>query len=291
MNRLLLLFFCISLLGIASLSAQDSRISYGIRAGLGFSKIVGEAEEDTSGNSLEESKFYTGFNASITLYIELIEDKFGLAPELQFSQKGGKYRYNGQGFYTESLGSSTVIAGNRRDAITNINSYVSVPVLVYYRPIERIRIAAGFDVGILVSSVGNGQNKFNWTDLSGDEQEITTALDYAYLSDGIGEAKTEETTILTVDGGGTVINAPNTIGAYYYYPTDEGNYFNRFDMGLNAEVSVFITRGIALSLRANYGLLDVTNNAYDFSRQTGVANSRSDKDRNLSLQLSLGFNF
>ena len=272
-------------------NAQDN-LSYGIKAGLGFSTILGDKEMNSLGEDLETGGFNTGFQAGVVFNIDIIEDKFGVAPEFLFIQKGGKYRYEGPGslMLPDEDGNIRLLEGTRKDALSVVNSYITIPVLLYYQPIERIKISLGADFGFLVGSAGNGETKLTWTDLAGEEQAAILELDHNYSRDKAGEAKSETMITLATDGGNTIYEYPSAIGAYYFNDTKERNYYNIFDMGLVADLTLFVTKGISLGLRANYGLLDINDNKQDFSQQN-TTELRSDADRNLSLQISLGFNF
>jgi hypothetical protein len=282
---------CSIILFLPKGNAQDN-LSYGIKAGLGLSTILGAKEMGSQGEDLEQGGFNTGFQVGVVLNIDIVEDKFGVAPEFLFIQKGGKYRYEGPGslMLPNEAGNIRLLQGTRKDALSVVNSYITIPVMLYYRPIKRIKISLGIDFGFLVSSAGNGETKLTWTDLAGEEQVAILELDHNYNRDKAGEAKSETLTTLATDGGNTIYEYPSVIGAYYFDETKDRNYYNVFDMGLNADVTLFVTKGISLGLRANYGLLDINDNKQDFSQQN-TTELRSDADRNLSLQISLGFNF
>ncbi len=288
-SRLLVLI--VSLLTTTLMMGQDN-FSYGIKAGLNFSTIIGDREADAQGMELESGGYSTGFHAGIVFNYDIIADKFGVSPEFQFSIKGGKYRYEGPGSLalSTSLGSPVTIDGTRKDGISISQSYISFPVMLYYYPVKRIKVSAGMEFGFLVASTGSGGAKLTWTDLGNEEQSISTSLDYNYNRDEPGEVKSDETATLPINGGGTILEYPTSLGAYYFQDMDNGNLFKTFDMGLNADVTLFATKGISIGFRANYGLLDSTNDRADFSQQNPSEN-RADKDRNLSFQVSLGFNF
>lgn len=280
------------LLLFQSLMFSQDNLSYGIKAGLNFSTLQGPREADLSGAELESGGYVTGFNIGVAFNIDIIEDKFGVAPELSFTQKGGKYRYEGPGFLTlnNTAGNPVTLTGTRKDGISIVNSYISIPVLLYYKPVSRLKIAAGMDFGFLVASSGSGETKFTWTDLGNQEQEVIVAFDHNYIKDKPGEATSDVMQTVTFDGGGTTLEYPSAVGAYYFNDEDNGNYYNVFDMGLVADLTFYLTKGISLGGRMNYGLMDITNNDVDFSQQNPTE-KRTDADRNLSFQVSLGFNF
>ena len=98
----------------------------------------------------------------------------------------------------------------------------------------------------------------------------------------------------TLNVGGLTSNIPSFLQAYYLFPEDRGSYFSTIDFGLNVGAYYYWNQGLFLGGRFNYGLSDVTKDNYDVSRQSlnnGQFIQRSDKDRNISLQFSLGFSF
>ncbi len=280
----------ILLISSLGLQAQD-RLSYGIKAGLNFSTITGEKESDTQGLVLEKGGFVTGFHVGAIFDIYILEDKFGVAPELLFSQKGGKYRYDGPGFLPIETTTGTLsTVGTRKDVISVVNSYINIPVMFYYKPLERLKVSAGFDLGFLIASSGNGETQFFWRDTNGENQVLTLEIDYNYYRDKAGEASSDDINTLTFNNNSSSIEYPTAIGAYFFESEKDGNFYNVFDLGLDLDVTVFVTKGISLGVRMNYGLLDVSNNNYDFSK-VNPSISRSDSDKNLSFQAALAFNF
>ncbi len=285
-KKILLSFF--SCLVFFSLHAQD--YSYGIKAGLDFSTIRGELETDASGTELENYRFNTGFHIGAAFRIGFLDDKIGIAPEILFNQRGARYKYEGPGQLSALFddGTAVTLTGNRRESFSIVHSYISLPVMVYYRPVRRVIISSGLDFGFLVSSVGSGENKLTFAGTGGTDQSIAVGLDYNFLRDDPGEGGTE-VTVTSVDG--INLTTPSEIGAYYYQNEDLGSLFNIFDLGLSADLTFMVTKGISAGFRFTYSLLDTTNQDVDFSRLDNGATTRDDKDRNMSLQVSLGFNF
>ena len=122
---------------------------------------------------------------------------------------------------------------------------------------------------------------------------FTVTLDHNYFSDKPGEARTDITKKVAI--GGSQIDIPSTIGAYYLQKSGDESLFDRLDFGLVGGIGFYLNRGLYLGFRANYGLKDVTKTAADISnvrldtQQTFV--TRADKDQNLSFQASIGFSF
>ncbi len=266
-------------------------VSYGIKAGLSFSTIMGESETDANGNSLENNKFYTGFHAGIVVNVPF-NDQFGVAPELLYNMRGTKYRFEGQGFMNlmTELGVNFNQIGIRKEVYTANLFYLDIPVLFYYAPVERFKILVGPHIGILAGATGSGETTLSFVDGTGTAQDIIIELDYNYNRDKAGEAKSDELSSLTINSGGAVISYPSIIGAHYFDSMDDGRFFNTLDLGINGGFRFNLTRGISTEFRASYSFIDATNNDYDFSKVTPDT-PRKDKDNSLSFQVSLGFNF
>lgn len=290
--KLRFLLFCF-FIGLLSAGAQE--FSYGFKTGLNFSRFDGPLEQDLQGNSVEELVLASGFQVGAIFNMELTSF-FGFRGELQFSQKGGRYRYNGESFQVwNSVSDRTIyLTGEKRLSLNVSNSYLDLPLLVYVRPLKWLEIAGGVNVGVLVGSSGAGQMTFNGISEVGvpvDEYSIT--LEYNYLRDEPGQANFNETTELTV--GGETVMIPSRLGAYFLETEAAGKNFNRFDLGLNIGVNLFLNSSLFVGARLNYGLLDVTNNATDYSMVRLDENQqrilRDDMDRNFSIQTTIGFIF
>ena len=91
-----------------------------------------------------------------------------------------------------------------------------------------------------------------------------------------------------------------------FYDADETNaknieaefgykYFNTIDLGLNIGAYYYWHQGLFLGARCKYGLMDVTKDNYDVSQGAWDSSQnfvqRSDKDRNVAVQFSIGFSF
>lgn len=289
MRKKITLLLVTALVAVGSITAQE--LSYNIKAGLNFSRINGPSEM-SAGTDLETRKFTTGFHLGLGLNVGFLEESLGVTTELMFSQKGGKLRYNGPGTATVTTsitGEDRVISGTLSESLTVVNSHLEIPVLLFYKPVERIKISVGPSIGFRLGGTASGERRLDFVDGAGTDQSIIIGLDYNYNKDNPGEATNETLQELTFDNGGITVQYPTEIGAYYGLTEDQGNFFKVIDFGLNADLTFYATEGIGFGIRANYGVFDITNNDIDFSRQDG--SQRSDKDSNLTFQVSLGFNF
>lgn len=68
---------------------------------------------------------------------------------------------------------------------------------------------------------------------------------------------------------------------------DNGSFINRVDIGANLGFIYQLKDRVAIDFRVYHGITDATNNDYDVSLIT--QEPRSDKDRNVSLQLSMTY--
>ena len=223
-------------------------------------------------------------------------DLVGVKWELLYSQKGTDYNFNGAGYQilpTET-GSILNLNGNQRINLNISNAYFDIPVLVYGK-FGKFEVEAGVNIGLLIASTATGELAFSGTSQNGTPiDDFIATLDYKYRKDNPGEVDfTLGTTSINVDG--TPNEIPRILQAYYQFPEDRGNYFNAIDFGLNVGAYYYWNQGLFIGGRFNYGLSDVTKDGYDVSRVEldGSQNfiPRTDKDRNISLQFSLGFSF
>ncbi len=278
-------------------NGYSQELSYGFRAGLNFSRILGPAEENNSGDKLEDFKYFTGFHVGAGLIIKLT-DIYGIKTEVLFSQKGGRLNYEGDSYFILTPSNSMVTeeiitTGNRRSVLTYSNSYIDIPITGYAK-IGRIEFMAGLNVGFLVASSGAGELIYNGVSEAGNELDFTVGLDYNYFGDEPGEATfDDESTTVNIDGEQAVL--PSEAGGYWLFEEDNGNNFAILDLGLNAGFAFYLNAGLYLGFRANLGLVDITNNDYDQSLleldMDNTIISRSDIDRNFNFQVSLGFSF
>ena len=278
----------ISLFSFATLSAQD--FSFGFKAGLSFSTLSGDLETTSNGEDLETFKLTRGFHFGPIFNLKLT-DVFGLRAEVLYSQKGLDYTYSGQSywvFYPTNGDDIYHSGGTRNTRLFISNGYLDIPVTAVVR-LGRIEVSAGVSAGILLSSKGLGEVTYSSTNI----EAFTILLDYNFKTDEASTAAGENAKDVFVNGKD--VSVPQEIGAYYGAFGRDGHLFNSLDLGLNAGLSFYLSKGLFLGFRLNYGLLDVTDETQDISSmQLGENNTfinRADFDRNISLQASVGFSF
>lgn len=278
------------LAGLGNAFAQGE-FSGGFKAGLNFNNIIGEEEtaDEVFGTN-------TGFHIGAS-FVYSVTDLFGLKAELMYSQKGVQYSYDGPSyftFYRKSTGTPIYAEGNRRSDISIANSYIDIPVLVYYK-IGPFELEAGVNAGILVGTTGSGGITFSGSTQAGSPvSEFTAGVDYGFYSDEQGLDAVLQGTEITLNTIPDFIQ-PNSINAYYEAADNSDKKYKTLDLGLNAGLAFFLNSGLYIGVRANYGLTDITNEGQDISPvELGLGNryqTRDDKDQNISIQASVGFRF
>lgn len=278
--------------GAFSLQAQ---VRYGFKTGLNFARMTGPSETSSAGADLENWKSITGFHIGLTLGYAL-NDYVGIRGELLYSKKGAKYTFDGESYRIFRYnGGSTYSTGNSRYLVNVNNAYLDLPVLVWGRW-KDLELSAGPYASLLVQSVGDGSIAYKGgrTRLQNSISDLEFNLDYNFRKDapGGGEA-TQTPVVVTVDG--KTLELPKILGAYYDYPEDKGNLYNNLDYGLVVGLTYYLSRSLYAGVRLQYGLSDITNNNADLEKAKTGANDallfRSDKDRNIAIQASVGFSF
>ena len=279
--------------GVAcSTLAQAQQVKFGLRAGLNIGNIIGEKESDENGMQLETMKAKTRISFAATMKWAWTEN-FGMFTELGFIQAGGYHRFEGKSYMRFPEANNQLFVGHQRlQAMNIINGYLQLPLGLYVEAFKKkVVFEGGVTFGLLISSKAWGVLKY--TDNTYPDNHIEYNLDYNYLKDKAGQANTSATSSGRV-GGNTIYN-PTNIGAYYFNPEKEGNYFNRLDFALNVGVAYNLSKGLRLGTRFQYGLLDITNNYYDYSLSKLENNSelikRNDVDRNIGVQIFVGLQF
>lgn len=286
-NKLLLLLLC---LYTGTVSAQ---LHYGFKTGLNFAHMDGPSEQDAAGKSLESWKNTTGFHIGTAISYHFT-DNFGARVELLYSKKGTKYTYDGTGYrlFTQPNGTEVRSNGNIRYLLNVNNSYLDIPVVGYAR-FGAFEVQAGVYGALNVQSVADGSLTFEDKESVILPAKLEFNLDYNYRKDDPKEGKSSEEVTVTVKGKDTKV--PKTLGAYYDFPEDRGHLYNAFDYGLIGGVSYYLSHTLYVNVRLQYGLADLTRNNADLNRSTLGANNAlifsEDKDRNFTVQASVGFSF
>ncbi len=280
--------------GMSSI-AQSSEWKAGFELGWANSKIQGDLEMDDSGGDFETQKFNSGFHLSFYAR-RYFTDLFGIQFGLTYAQRGGRIELDGDSYHVFGLQSAqrrfTQI--NRVQSLKILNGYLDIPVVAFHRIGERFEVGAGAYVAYMVVSKADGELRISERASGGSSVEtFFINNDYNYFKNEFGE---ETFGVQTIAVDGATFDEPRTVGAYYEYLTDPGEkFFNRFDVGLIAQVGYYLNNSLNLKGRFMYSISDVTKEETDVSRASVTQDQqfilRDDTDRNLSMQISLGFLF
>jgi Outer membrane protein beta-barrel domain len=287
-------YFFVLLFLSASLCAT-AQLRYGFKTGLNFCTIKGEPELDAGGLALEKWGNNTGFHIGISLAYPFT-DNFSIRGEFQYSKRGGKYTYDGEGFRIFKTGTSSILATGKVIQNININtSYLDFPIMAVGRW-KDFELSAGGYFGFNIQSFGEGGLTFKdgKTVVKGiNIATIEQNLSYNYNRDELGETVGADKLQVSIDGA--IQELPKTLGAYHDLSEGKGSLFNTFDYGLVGGLSYFISRSLYIGGRIQYGLADISNQNVDVSKsKLGENNTlilRDDKDRNFAIQASVGFTF
>lgn len=259
---------------------------YGFELGWTNSKISGETEE------IESQEFNAGFHFGVYTRRHFT-DNFGVQFGLLYTQRGGNSKYTGNSYYVMQLKSQQpLILKNITRNETNkiINHYLDIPVIAFQK-FGKLEVGLGGYAGYMIGSKSEGDIRVSSDDI--DLETFFVETDKKYFKNKFSDASTGGQTITL---SGIDYAEPRIIGAYYEYFEDPGeSLYNRFDAGLMGQVAYYFNESLNIRGKFSYGLLDVTEAKADLSR-AGLTTSneqqfRDDMDRNLSMQISIGFLF
>jgi len=267
--------------------------SFGFRAGLNYSKLLGPFEMNDAGVSLENYKMTNGFHIGGTVNYAFT-DRVGVRADIIFSQLGTQYQYEGESYYFLANGTenSRKVTGMRKVDLNVSQAAFEVPLMIYYK-LGPVEVMAGIDAAIIAASNGGGTLDFEGTGGAGQpEQPFRVTMTHNYNKDqALGQGLLNQQ--VKVDGT-TILTASQT-GAYYDYNEKNGNWYNTIQLGLTAGLSFYLNDGLYVGGRVIYGLTDADDNYYDISyyklNPDNTYIQRSDKNTNLTIQATLGFLF
>lgn len=285
-------YFIFFLFLLVSLQSK-AQLTYGFRAGLSYSKFLGDQEVDDTGKELDEYRFASGFHIGLSMNYA-VTDLFGFRGELIFTQRGTEYLYDGDSYYflERRTTRERVIMGRRIQDYNISMAAFEVPLISYFK-IGSFEISGGINTAFIMSSSGGGSLDFEGVAPSGNTIDpFRVTLQYNFNKDEAQEASAS-TIQIRVDG--VTFQTPATTGAYYDFEEKNGNQFEALDIGLIGGLAYYLNEGLYLSGKVTYGLTDADDNQYDISlHQLGPNNSyiyRTDKNQHLTIQASIGFLF
>lgn len=290
-------FSLLILLFLIPLASNAQSTAYGFRVGLNVSTILTSDLEAINDVDAESYATNSGFHVGGGVKFKFT-DLFGIRAEVVFSQKGTKYTFEGEGaqIFIADNGTKILANGNKNLSLSITNAYLDIPIVAYGKLGNKLEFNGGFYAGILLSSTAAGQLTFNGNSaaLNNPIDELSLNLDYNYSRDE-GINTPDEDIAFTFNADNEIINLPERVGAFFDKDeSDSGNPFGVFDAGLTGGISFFLNEGLYVSANAQYGLIDVTKEEFDFS-QTTISGldfaTRNDSDTNLSFQFSVGFTF
>lgn len=289
-----LILTALLLSSLAPLCGQG--FSGGFRAGLNFNTFSADQEM-----SADESVTYETFNRTTGFHIGAtfaygFTDLVGIKANLMYSQKGTQRIFTDTPsfFYiysSEDDVQGTVNFGELDGEIDVVNSYIDIPLTVYYRfgPIE---IEGGASMGLLVNSRSSGGLTYANSPI-GRGEDVVFNIEGSYFTDEAGFNGVSVREINPIPGTGIFL--PEVISTYYNNDNAESLY-RRLDFGLVGGAGIFLNNGLFLGFRYQYGLTDKTRPDNDLSlvnetRVEGRESNEDDIDYNRSLQASVGFRF
>ncbi|MBK9733758.1 MAG: PorT family protein [Saprospiraceae bacterium] len=268
--------------------------SFGIRAGLNYTKISGDLEQGVN----EKYNIANGFHFGIN-YAYKFADVFAVKTEILYTQVGSNYKYDGESFYKIPLSGGNAFVYEKGKSTINMkvsNAYISMPITFQWQASKKFEFNIGVYGSYMIGPKGNGTIIFKSFDHP-DSLKFQQSLIHNYNSDIAGGiASNTKGPSIFVDG--MVVTLARDAGAYYnYLPTEKvGSLYKPYDYGLTGAVSFYINKGFYIGLRYDFGLVDITNNNVDAERKTfDEVNTKtkfsSDFDRNVGIQASFGFRF
>lgn len=283
-----LFFILLITFSTTQLKAQSYNI--GIRAGLNFGEYLGPQIPDVEKFSLNNG-FHFGINYSYN-----INDFLAVRAEILYNQNGTKYKYEGDGWYYFRL-VGEVVRDKSKVELDISTGGVALPITFHLKTLDRWEFFGGAYANFMFSSLGTGKWVFGPED-EFLEHSFEQNQYHNYRNDNIAATASSLLTSLPpirVFANGQPTTIDQLVGGYYLHREDNGNRIRSLDYGLIAGLSYYLNRGLYLSLRADYGLRDMTNNKVDYSyaeiEDDGTFVFSEDFDRNFTVGLSLGFKF
>lgn len=262
------------------------------KLGVNRTKFLGKSEKDASGNKLENYNQEYGFTAALMTEVPF-DDESGIRFEMTYTRKNFKWNYSGQSFIIlDTEGGNTVVATGKKTSDLKVKAYFfELPIMLYQRFESGLEVAGGLNLGLSIGTNGTGTMTFDGTTSNGTKlPAFTTTLNYRYNQD---KTTTVEYSNLTYNIGSETVKIPKSMGAYYETRTKTGNPFNRFDVGVNADIAYWLNEKFGIRMRANYNFLDRSSNTHSFQQQALDADkkvvSKNAYENMFNYQLTLDF--
>ncbi len=265
--------------------------SIGVRAGLNYSAFKGPLE------NTEKFGLASGIHFGIN-YGYKFTNNFMLRGELLYSQLGSKQSFDSDpsgSYYLIYSSKKTVFETGKRILDLEIsNSYIGIPITAAYQLSKKIELYAGLHPSFLINPTARGTVRFVSKDHP-SEIIFKQSIDARYYQDTPKGTSTSQTSPIRIIVDGELVNLPKSVGGYYQTDAKFGSLYNSFNLAAVGGLNYFINRGFYVGARYEAGLLDVTNNKMDHSmvslNDDLTFKKRTDKDLQISYQISLGFRF
>ncbi len=270
----------IFLIALTMMIFSTAKAQFGVKLGPSFNIVASYGNTEDG----ESADMKLGFQGGL-FYVTPISDKASLMVELAYEARGtvskkdytinfplidpttGAPATNPQ---TGALVDPQAQYDISQEADSRHN-YINLPILLLFGG-EKFRYYIGPNIGFLMSA------KADFTRSTTITSELfppaNTTLETDVEADWLDYSSFKET--------------------YSTAPPDNGNFLNSLELGINIGAMYSFTDNIFIDLRLNQGITDTTNNDYDNSIYPNANfgfDSREDTDRNLSIQLSLGYKF
>jgi len=297
------LFLLLLVFVAVNLQAQNK---VGVRTGLNFSNILTDDLEQG-----ESYNFSSGFHFGVNYTYQLVPS-FGIRGELLYVQRGSRYRFeNQEDVYVllrpgrESdfgdfipFGDPPIAEFGTKDLDVKLSTgYLSIPITAQLQLTDKWELFGGISIDLLLNPTGRGSLSFE-SAARPDEIVFIQTLDHKYRGDEpyqLNFLQNRDPIFLLINGEDVPISRNQS--AYYNIRENQkmGNKFKFFDSHLIFGVNYFINSGFYAGVRGHYGLTDITNDNMDFSVRDLTDEleyiRRNDRDRSVSLEVSIGFRF
>ncbi len=296
--RILILISAMLLCSLSGARAQGGEWGVGFELGWSGNVLQGEMEQNAAGEEVEDRQLNSGFHLLVFTRYNFT-DQFNIQMGLEYNQRGAEYEWQGDSYFIfNPLDADTrkIAYGKRSELGRVTNYYLDIPVVVNYNIGKHFQLGAGVYGGLLLSSRNQGDLTMTRGDspFSDFDEVLPLLMDYNYRKDRAGEGESSTIRFHKVDGQTYVV--PVTIKANFMFSEEpEDNLYKNLDFGLMGQFGYYFNKSLNLKFKVKWGMTDISNNGRDISKgmldDDGDFIYRSDKDRNLDFQISLGFNF
>jgi len=242
------------------ISATTLQAQFGVKVGgsLSNSQSYGNSENG------ESAGFKSGFQGGV-FYKAGISEMLSVVVELNYEARGVISKKD----YSFELPIGDPISGTGLYQIQEESdirqTYIKLPILALLGN-GQLKGYIGANVGYLISAEGDFK------------KTVETSV--------AGSPLGSEETNLEIDWQN--YNSFNNVFAPT--PSDDGNFFNSLDFGINLGAMYYVGAGFLVDLRVIQGFADTTNNHYDnsiYPSEDFTFESREDSDRNFSVQFGI----